>query len=177
MPRARSRAAGPSLKLAYVDAAKALADLELAFPVDANARELVPLLTADNKSPLTPSQADSLLASALFRDCLAPEEAVRHNWHSFRIGLATRLQCADCPPHLLQALCRWQSSKSLTFYWRVKASIYERWQSASYATHFNTTTPLNVAVGSDAHFSQLVRAASALASAFTPAPSAPERGQ
>eukprot|EP00965_Chrysotila_dentata_P110439 3648956-Pleurochrysis_carterae.AAC.1 len=66
---------------------------------------------------------------------------------------------------LIQALCRWQSPKSLAFYCRVEASIYERWQAASYAAHFDTTTPLNVAVGSDAHFSQLARAASALDSA------------
>eukprot|EP00965_Chrysotila_dentata_P163622 5402733-Pleurochrysis_carterae.AAC.2 len=54
---------------------------------------------------------------------------------------------------------------------RVEASIYERWQSASYAAHFDTTTPLNVAVSSDALFSQLARAASALDSASTSAPS------
>eukprot|EP00965_Chrysotila_dentata_P163647 5403706-Pleurochrysis_carterae.AAC.1 len=63
--------------------------------------------------------------------------------------------------------------KSLTFYCRVKASIYERCQSASYAAHFDTTTPLNVALGSDAHFHQLACAASALASASTPLTSAP----
>eukprot|EP00965_Chrysotila_dentata_P192589 6175265-Pleurochrysis_carterae.AAC.1 len=51
-------------------------------------------------------------------------------------------------------------------------TIYEPRQSASYAAHFDTTTPLNVAVGCDAHFSQLARAASALDSASTPITSA-----
>eukprot|EP00965_Chrysotila_dentata_P191919 6174855-Pleurochrysis_carterae.AAC.1 len=38
-----------------------------------------------------------------------------------------------------------------------------------YAAHFDTTTPLNVVVGSDAHFSKLACAASALSSASTTA--------
>eukprot|EP00965_Chrysotila_dentata_P057273 1899599-Pleurochrysis_carterae.AAC.1 len=154
------------------NAARSLAHLELAFPVEASAREATPLLTADNATPLTPSQDDKLLASRL-ADCLCPDEASRYSWHSFLIGLAARLQCAGCPPHLIQALCRWQLPKSLTFYCRVEASIYERWQSASYAAHFDTTTPLNVAVGSDAHFTQLACAASALSSASTAAAPAP----
>eukprot|EP00965_Chrysotila_dentata_P075614 2497250-Pleurochrysis_carterae.AAC.2 len=56
------------IALAYADvpgnAAKALAHLELAF--------------ADNATPLTPSQADKLLAS-LLADCLCPDEASRHS--------------------------------------------------------------------------------------------------
>eukprot|EP00965_Chrysotila_dentata_P142154 4699976-Pleurochrysis_carterae.AAC.1 len=55
--------------LAYLDvpgnAAKALAHLELQFPVEAGARESAPLLAADNATPLTPSHADKLLASLL----------------------------------------------------------------------------------------------------------------
>eukprot|EP00965_Chrysotila_dentata_P134454 4446712-Pleurochrysis_carterae.AAC.1 len=47
------------------------------------------------------------------------------------------------------------------------------WQSASYAAPFDTTTPLNVAVGPDAHFCQLACAASALCSASTAAAPAP----
>eukprot|EP00965_Chrysotila_dentata_P138940 4595102-Pleurochrysis_carterae.AAC.1 len=47
------------IALAYIDvpgnAAKALAHLELEFPVEASARERTPLLTADNATPLTPS--------------------------------------------------------------------------------------------------------------------------
>eukprot|EP00965_Chrysotila_dentata_P080763 2664827-Pleurochrysis_carterae.AAC.1 len=167
---------GRPIALAYVDvpgnAAKALAHLELAFPVEASARKTTPFLTADNATPLTHSQADKLLAS-LLADCLCPEEASRYSWHSFRIGLATRLQCAGCPPHLIQALYRWQSPESFTFYCRVKASIYERWRSASCAAHFDTPTPLNVAVGSDAHFQQFALAASALVFASTPLTSAP----
>eukprot|EP00965_Chrysotila_dentata_P004394 142727-Pleurochrysis_carterae.AAC.1 len=53
--------------LAYLDvpgnAAKAHACLELHFPVEAAARESAPLHTADIATPLTPSHADSLLAS------------------------------------------------------------------------------------------------------------------
>eukprot|EP00965_Chrysotila_dentata_P186028 6141958-Pleurochrysis_carterae.AAC.1 len=116
------------IALAYIDvpgnAANALAHLELAFPVEASVRESVPLLTANNANPLTPSQADNLFASLLL-DCLSPAEATRYSWHSFRIGLATRLQCAGCPPYLIQALCQWRSPKSLTFYCRVEASIYD----------------------------------------------------
>eukprot|EP00965_Chrysotila_dentata_P172237 5683713-Pleurochrysis_carterae.AAC.1 len=45
------------IALAYADvlanAAKALAHLELAFPIEASAREATPLLTADNATPLT----------------------------------------------------------------------------------------------------------------------------
>eukprot|EP00965_Chrysotila_dentata_P184176 6080780-Pleurochrysis_carterae.AAC.1 len=47
------------------NAAKALAHLELAFPVETKARETGLLLIADNATPLTPSQADKLLASLL----------------------------------------------------------------------------------------------------------------
>eukprot|EP00965_Chrysotila_dentata_P033572 1118097-Pleurochrysis_carterae.AAC.1 len=51
-----------------------LPTLSSPFFVGENARESAPLITADNNSPLTPSQADNLLAS-LLRDYLAPEEA------------------------------------------------------------------------------------------------------
>eukprot|EP00965_Chrysotila_dentata_P243996 6205722-Pleurochrysis_carterae.AAC.1 len=60
---------GRPVTLAYLDvpgnAAMALAHLELHFPVEAAARESAPLLTADNATPLKPSQADKLLASLL----------------------------------------------------------------------------------------------------------------
>eukprot|EP00965_Chrysotila_dentata_P213417 6187613-Pleurochrysis_carterae.AAC.3 len=138
------------IALAYVDVpgnvakALALAHLELAFTVEANARESVPLLTADNATPLTPSQAD--------------KAAVRR---------------LPAQPHSSPVPIGWQSPKSLTFYCRVEASIYERWQSASYAAHFDTTTPVNDAVWSDAHFHPLACAASAFGSASAPATSGP----
>eukprot|EP00965_Chrysotila_dentata_P043722 1453820-Pleurochrysis_carterae.AAC.1 len=46
-------------------------------------------------------------------------------------------------------------------------STVELASGASYAAHFDSTTPLNVAVGSGAHFSQLARAASALDSCLS----------
>eukprot|EP00965_Chrysotila_dentata_P244175 6205814-Pleurochrysis_carterae.AAC.1 len=68
--------------LAYLDvpdnAAKALACLELHFPMEAAARESAPLLTADNATPLTPSHVDNFLAS-LLADCLCPDGASRYS--------------------------------------------------------------------------------------------------
>eukprot|EP00965_Chrysotila_dentata_P107958 3565677-Pleurochrysis_carterae.AAC.4 len=56
----------------------------------------------------SPKPTHKLIAS-LLADCTCFEEALRYSWHSFRIGLATRLQCMGCASHLIQALCRWQS--------------------------------------------------------------------
>eukprot|EP00965_Chrysotila_dentata_P245891 6206832-Pleurochrysis_carterae.AAC.3 len=71
MRQARSGATSRSLSptLTCRNAAKGLAYLELAFPVEASVRKSVSLLTADNNAnPPTPSQADELLIS-LLRDC------------------------------------------------------------------------------------------------------------
>eukprot|EP00965_Chrysotila_dentata_P165785 5473823-Pleurochrysis_carterae.AAC.1 len=104
------------------------------------------LLTADNANPLTPCQANKVLACLLLNNCLCPAEAARYSWHSLRIGLATTLQNAGCPPHLIQAV----SADELKRIEAIEVSIYLRSQSASYAAHFDTTTPVNVAVGSGA---------------------------
>eukprot|EP00965_Chrysotila_dentata_P072120 2382958-Pleurochrysis_carterae.AAC.1 len=125
-----------TIALAYVDvpgnAAKALAYLKLAFPVEASARESVPFLTADNATSLTPSQADKLLAS-LLSDTPSHLSPV-----PMAVAQVAHLLLQPLTPHTLAA----------------------------------TITPFNVAVGSEAYYHQLARAASALASASVPAASA-----
>eukprot|EP00965_Chrysotila_dentata_P236626 6201424-Pleurochrysis_carterae.AAC.1 len=127
---------------------------------------------ADNANPLTPSQADNLLASLLL-DCLSLQKPHATVGTPFALGLplgcnrrAVRLTsfkpCVDGS----------RQSRSPSTAKLRRPSIYERWQSASYAAQFDTTTPLNVAVGSGAHFRQLARAASAFDSASTPTTSA-----
>eukprot|EP00965_Chrysotila_dentata_P040147 1332758-Pleurochrysis_carterae.AAC.1 len=94
-----------------------------------------------------------------------------------RVRVGTPFALALLPRGCIAQVARLTSSRLYVGGCAVaQASIYERWQSALYAAHFDTTTPLNTAVGFDAHFSQLARAASALYSASAPAPSAAARG-
>ena len=50
--------------------------------------------------------------------------AYRYTWHSFRIGLATRLHRAHVSDSDIQAICRWQSAESLKIYIKMTAEDY-----------------------------------------------------
>jgi hypothetical protein len=110
-----------------INAAAALARLELALPVALDARRSTPLFVMnDAMQPMTASRADGLLAS-LLRLVLPPNRCAHYSWHSFRIGLACALLAQNATPELIQAMCRWKSKESLDVYARLNPETYGMW--------------------------------------------------
>ena len=102
----------------------ALARLELRAQVaGGEARRVTPLFIDNNRRPVSPSFAN-LILDAMLLTFLAPLIAYRYTWHSFRIGLATRLHRAHVSDSDIQAICRWQSADSLKIYIKMTAEDY-----------------------------------------------------
>ena len=103
-----------------VNAAAALAAMEVAFPVSAGMRRSVPLfaMCATTFEPLD-AQTLTNAMTALFRAVSATDaEASEYSFHSFRIGLATALLAAGYDYPAIKAHCRWSSDASVKLYGR-----------------------------------------------------------
>ena len=102
----------------------ALARLELRVQVKGNeARRATPLFLDNERRPVSPSLAN-LILDAMLLTFLTTSVAFRYTWHSFRIGLATRLHRADVSDSDIQAICRWQSTESLKICIKMTAEDY-----------------------------------------------------
>jgi hypothetical protein len=104
-------------------AAREFQSLELAFPVSGPRRRDTPLFTAGEDRPLKPSSLDTVLKHML-RLLVPADQVSAYSWHSFRITLACSLLKAGASGKQIQALCRWQSDRSLQIYARLGASDY-----------------------------------------------------
>ena len=102
-----------------VNAAVALRELELTFPVDARVRRQTPLFATDTLtlSALSHGVLDGVLGH-LFRCVMPVERACNYSFHSFRIGLACALMAAGCSDSVIQAHCRWRTADSVRIYAR-----------------------------------------------------------
>ena len=106
------------------NAFSALADLELrARVVGDQARRTTPLFINNDFSPVSPYLA-CLILDAMLLTFLSVTAAFCYTWHSFRIGLATRLHRAKVSDSDIQAICRWQSTASLKIYIKMVAEDY-----------------------------------------------------
>jgi hypothetical protein len=104
-------------------AAREFQTLELAFPVSGPQRRDTPLFVEGDGRPFKPSSLDTVLKHML--RLLVPSDKVSsYSWHSFRITLACSLLKAGASARQIQALCRWQSDRSLQIYARLGASDY-----------------------------------------------------
>ena len=102
----------------------ALARLEIRARVQGNeARRSTPLFLDNDRNPVSPSFAN-LILDAMLLTFLSSWMAFRYTWHSFRIGLATRLHRAGVSDSDIQAICRWQSTESLKIYIKMTAEDY-----------------------------------------------------
>ena len=109
------------------NAAEALRDLELRFPISGASRQDTPLFFMDSSfSPMSSSQADLFLKYALA--LLVPTAlASQLSWHSFRIMLATALTRARVAPGTIQALLRWKTEESIKIYARIEPGDYHQY--------------------------------------------------
>jgi site-specific recombinase XerD len=125
----------------------ALAELEIAYPITAGVRSKTALFTDDNGAVMTAGMAVAIL-TALLSQSIGKEESHRYSWHSFRIGLATRLGKAGCPDYMIQAFCRWQSIKSLQIYRRMGLTDYNEWLDKSFDKVVSPHEQTNVQIDS-----------------------------
>ena len=80
---------------------------------------------ADEKGmPLEASHMDDALRDAFIALKVAPEQARKHSWHSYRIRLACKLRAAKKDDHTIQACVRWRSTKALDIYARFEPKFY-----------------------------------------------------
>jgi len=108
------------------NAAAALRDYELAFPLGGRPRSSVPLFSMDPASldePLRASTMDAVM-TALFRLIMGASRAACFSFHSFRIGVACALLAAGYSHAAIQAHCRWKTDASIQIYARQNAEMF-----------------------------------------------------
>ena len=103
--------------------ARELRDLYVHAPVADEDLATTYLFVHDDMGPFSGNFIDSFLRSAL-RTFLSEERVRRFSPHSFRIYLACALRAAGCEDTVIQAMCRWQSIKSLHTYALLDAKSY-----------------------------------------------------
>jgi hypothetical protein len=104
-------------------AARELQQLELSWPVSGPERRATPLFAGDDSKAFTASTLDTVLRNMLCT-MMTTKEAHAFSWHSFRIFLACSLLSAGASGSQIQALCRWQSDRSLRVYARLACTDY-----------------------------------------------------
>ena len=109
-----------------INAARAIAAMFLADPNPAQCPERTPLFRAS-------AAGDAIRhgeADAVFRDLIAAAfpaaDPSRWSLHSLRIGAACALLAARASHALIQAVCRWRSTKSVDIYARLGPTDYAR---------------------------------------------------
>ena len=142
------------------NAARWLADLELAFPVAADQRRHVPLFPADDAStPLTHSMADALF-HALTQTALGNVRAAQLSLHSPRVFAASALLARGCPRPLIMALCRWKDERSLGVYAHLNPADYIGWVHRMASATVDPIAPRNIP-GMAYHYDEAARHADA----------------
>lgn len=106
-----------------LNAAVAVRDLFLKFPVAPDKFKETPLLQRDDTKPFGCSFVDATLRQLLLLQ-MDMDDASAYTPHSFRVYLATTLRAAGASDTQIQALCRWQSLESLRLYALIDSTHY-----------------------------------------------------
>jgi len=107
-----------------LNAALALAALELDMPVRGAARKATPLFTSSAAlRSMQHSEADSMFADLATR-ALGKKVAATLSLHSGRVWLACALLARNRPDGHIQALCNWKSAESVRIYARLQWHEY-----------------------------------------------------
>ena len=109
---------------AAINAARALAELEVMRGVASEARRSSPLFTDGSGKPFTHGSLDALLQGLLMLCGMSAEEARRYSWHSFRSFLACSLLAAGKDAATIQCLLRWKTAEALALYARINLGAY-----------------------------------------------------
>ena len=118
------------------NACHALALLERVAPCAERQRGFTPLFSDNDGVLMTPSKAINIL-NALLCTFMHDSQASSYSWHSFRIGLATRLGAAGCPDSTILAICRWQNPASLLVYKRLGVEVHTLWHDKTFKRTFS----------------------------------------
>lgn len=108
-----------------MNAAKALRDMELAFPVSSGRRAFVAMFPKENVH--TSWSGDSLyrVTKSLVSKVVPAKRVINYSFHSFRIYLACALMASGKSTQQIQTFLRWKSSDSVPIYARMNANDYE----------------------------------------------------
>jgi integrase len=106
------------------NAACALVNMEIRFPCTMGRRE-TPLFAVSGQA-LKHGVLESTLKKVLLT-IMSPDKAKTHSYHSFRVTLACALLAAGASEGRIQAICRWQTEKSLSIYARLNDKEYAEW--------------------------------------------------
>jgi integrase len=107
-----------------INMARALRDLFLVAPVDADKASSTPLFIMDDGAAMKGTFAETMIPKLLKAQGLTVKEAGEFSAHSFRIYLACALRAAGASDAEIQALCRWSSLDSLRIYACLDAPAY-----------------------------------------------------
>jgi hypothetical protein len=123
------------------NAAHWLQRLELRFPCYAQERQARSLFFEDTKAfrPMSHGTAGRYLG-LLLRSLMPEADAVKYSFHSFRVGFASALLAASCPPATIQALARRSSAESLAIYARFNPADYAGWVSKALLQRIDSIT-------------------------------------
>jgi hypothetical protein len=113
------------------NAAAALRDLLLAYPIHASKMRSTPLFFYNESyAPFTAALVDAAFA-AVCLSFMTEERFALISWHSWRVTLACNLLQAGAPASVIMALLRWKSEQMLLVYARWSAESYSAWLDAS----------------------------------------------
>ena len=115
---------GPSV---VVNAARALRDLELAWPLEGIERRNNPLFCNASRGPVHHSQADRRFKDALVAIGTPPDELAHYSMHSWRIYLACALLAKGASEAQIMSMLRWRSNEALRIYARMNDAEYATW--------------------------------------------------
>ena len=128
---------------ADINAARALRDLEFAWPVSNAARQSTPLFVTQNKRMFSRTQLAECV-HAMLRDCgaVSSDRLGDFSLHSFRIYLACALLDRGYSEAAIMAALRWKTCEALKIYARMGDAGYaDMIEAAATATITSTQAP------------------------------------
>ena len=115
---------GPSVT---VNAARALRDLELAWPLSGLERRDHPLFCNASRGAVHHSQADKRFKEVLVAIGTPAADIRKYSMHSWRIYLACALLAKGASHSQIMSMLRWRSDEALRVYARMNDAEYATW--------------------------------------------------
>ena len=113
--------------LTPICAARELARLERAYPLDGEARREAPLFVTGTRTPLRHTATDERFQAMLRAAGVPPERAATLSMHSWRVYLACALLAKGASSQQILSMLRWRSDEALRLYARLNDTTYATW--------------------------------------------------
>mmetsp|Transcript_5684 Transcript_5684/g.16782 ORF Transcript_5684/g.16782 Transcript_5684/m.16782 type:complete len:159 (-) Transcript_5684:165-641(-) len=108
-----------------INAARALRDLELSFPVPPEQRAFFPMFPKNNANTSWTGNDLYRVTKSLVAKVVPSNRVANYSFHSFRIYLACALMADGKTQSEIQAFLRWKSVESVPVYARMNENDYE----------------------------------------------------